>query len=299
MREEGRGIARAPAGEFGAALEPEELVERALAEDVGDGDRTTLWTVSAAARGTARIVAREAGVLAGLEPTGLVFGRVSPHVAIEWETEEGEVVESGSEVARIRGPVRALLTAERTALNFLSRLSGIATLARRFVRAVEGTGVVIVDTRKTTPGWRALEKAATAAGGVENHRFGLYDMVLVKENHVRAAGGLGAALRRVRERARAEGTPVEVEVADPDELEEALGDPPDRILLDNMTPQQLRRAVERVRARGAPRPVLEASGGVTLANVRSVAETGVDLISVGALTHSAPALDLSLLLEEE
>lgn len=275
-----------------------ELVAAALAEDLGEGDRTTEWTVPEGLRGRARILAREPGRIAGRRAVVEVFRRLDDGVRIAWEVDEGDEVPEGGTVARVEGPLRALLAGERTALNFLGRLSGIASLTARFVAAVEGTGCRIVDTRKTTPGWRELEKAATAAGGAENHRMGLYDMVLIKENHVRAAGGVRAALEAAVPRARAAGLEVEVEVRDLEELEAALAADPDRILLDNMDAPALRRAVERVRAAEPPRPALEASGGIRLETVREVAETGVDLISVGALTHSAPALDLSLLVEE-
>lgn len=273
------------------------LVERALAEDVGDGDRTTRWTVPAGGRGRARIVARGDGVIAGVAAAERVFARLDAGVEVRWSRRDGDRVGRGEAVAELEGPLRAILTGERTALNFLGRLSGVATLAARFVEAVRGTGCRIVDTRKTTPGWRILEKAAAAAGGARNHRMGLYDMVLVKENHARAAGGVAASLAAVGERARREGLEVEVEVRDERELEEALSAGADRILLDNMTPDELRAAVRRVRALPSPHPLLEASGGVTLDTVRDVAGTGVDLISVGAITHSAPALDLSLLVD--
>lgn len=278
-------------------LSVEGLVEAALAEDLGDGDRTTLWSVPAGAAGFARVVAREAGVVAGTEPAGLAFRRLDPGLELSWGVEEGDRVRPDDELLGVRGSLAPILSAERTALNFLGRLSGIATQAARFVAAVAGTGCRIADTRKTTPGWRALEKRAAAAGGAVNHRMGLYDMVLVKENHVRAAGGVRAALRAVRERAAREGMAVEVEVRSVAELEEALAERPDRILLDNMPLAALREAVRRVRGRPRPWPLLEASGGMSLEGVRAVAETGVDLISVGAITHAAPGLDLSLLVE--
>lgn len=287
----GRASARAPAP--GDALE--RLVERALAEDVGDGDRTTEWTVPAGMTGRACIVVKAEGVIAGTEAAGRVFRRLDPTLEVAWRSADGAGVAPGDVVAELAGPLRAILTGERTALNFLGRLSGVATLAARFVEAVRGTGCRIVDTRKTTPGWRALEKAAAAAGGARNHRMGLYDMVLVKENHARAAGGIRAALAAVVEHARIEGIEVEVEVRDERELEEALEGGADRILLDNMSLDALRAAVRRARQAPDPRPLLEASGGIGLSAVREVADTGVDLISVGAITHSAPTLDLSLL----
>jgi nicotinate-nucleotide pyrophosphorylase (carboxylating) len=274
------------------------LVTAALAEDVGDGDRTTDWTVPPGRRGEARVVAKAAGVVAGTELVAEVFARLSPEVRVELRVRDGDAVESGDLLLSARGPARALLTGERTALNLLQRLSGVATLTRSYVRAVEGTGVRILDTRKTTPGMRLLEKAAVRAGGGENHRVGLFDMVLIKENHIAAAGGLTAAVEAVR-RANREGLAVEVEATTLTQVEEALRAGVDRILLDNMDGETLRAAVARVRAAPPPRPQTEASGGITLASVRGVAEAGVDLISVGALTHSAPALDLSLLLVTE
>lgn len=275
----------------------EELVRRALDEDVGDGDRTTRWTVPGDSTGVAKIVARERGVLAGTGLAARTFTLLDSSLRVEFEIEDGEPVEAGALVGRVDGRLAPILTAERTALNFLGRLSGIATLARRYVDAVRDTHCRITDTRKTTPGWRGLEKRATRAGGAVNHRAGLYDMVLIKENHVRACGGVSAALDAVREEARGEGLEVEVEVSSLAELEEALDGGPHRILLDNMSTEMMRTAVDRAGSRSGPRPLLEASGGVTLESVRQVAHTGVDLISVGALTHSAPALDLSLLLD--
>ena len=275
-----------------------ELVAAALAEDLGAGDVTSRWTVPESAVGTAVVVARAPGVIAGTDPFRETFRQVDPGLVLASVVGDGEAVEADARVARLEGRLRSLLAAERTALNFLGRLSGVATLTARYVEAVEGLDGRITDTRKTTPGWRRLEKAATAAGGAVNHRMGLWDMVLIKENHVRAAGGVEEAVSAARRRAAETGLEVEVEVRDLSELEEALGAAPDRILLDNMPPDALRRAVRRTEASPPPRPLLEASGGVTLETVRAVAETGVDLISVGALTHSAPNLDLSLLVEE-
>lgn len=274
------------------------LVEAAIAEDVGDGDPTTEWTVPPGAEAEARIVSRERGVMAGWEPARRAFGEVDVRVEVLPAAADGEAVEPGEVVGGVRGPLRAILTAERTALNFLGRLSGIATLTARFVAAVEGTGCRVTDTRKTTPGWRRLEKAATRAGGATNHRRGLYDMVLIKENHVRAAGGVAAALEAVLGRARDAGLPVEVEVTTLAELEEALRARPDRVLLDNMSVAELQEAVGRTRELPGGGPRLEASGGIGLETVREVARTGVDYVSVGRITHSAPALDLSLLVEE-
>ncbi|MFQ5889964.1 MAG: carboxylating nicotinate-nucleotide diphosphorylase [Gemmatimonadota bacterium] len=277
------------------ALSLTDLVAAALAEDLGDGDRTSLWTLDAGLRGSAAIVAKADGVVAGMEAAVEAFRQADPDLEAEPLATDGARVRPSDAILRVGGSLRSILGAERTALNFLGRLSGVATLASRFVEAVAGTGCRIVDTRKTTPGWRALEKRAAAAGGAINHRFGLFDMVLIKENHIRAAGGVRPALERAAARAAAEGIEVEIEVTKLDELEEVLGIGADRVLLDNMSLPELRRAVRRVRAEPEPRPLLEASGGVTLETVRAIAETGVDLISVGAITHSAPALDLTLL----
>jgi nicotinate-nucleotide pyrophosphorylase (carboxylating) len=255
-----------------------------------------MWTIPDDARGRARVVAKQAGVVAGTGFADCVFGAADASLERAWLLSDGSDVARGDLIATVHGALRPIVTAERTALNALARLSGIATSTRGYVAAVDGTGARIVDTRKTTPGWRALEKAAVLAGGGTNHRMGLYDMVLIKENHARAAGGIAAAIRAVRSPALAQGVEVEVEVTNLEELEEALGEGAARILLDNMALEDLRAAAERV-AGLDPRPVLEASGGVSLASVRAVAETGVDLISVGALTHSAPALDLTLLVD--
>jgi nicotinate-nucleotide pyrophosphorylase (carboxylating) len=271
------------------------LVARALREDVGEGDWTTLWTVLPDTSAEARILAKADGVVAGLELAAAVFAVLDPVVRFDARQPNGHAVTAGDTIATLSGPARAILTGERTALNFVQRLSGVASLTRRFVDAVAGTGVRILDTRKTTPGWRAVEKAAVRAGGGENHRLGLHDMVLIKENHVAAAGGLAAAIERVHN-ANDRGLAVEVEVRDLTELDTAMAGHVDRILLDNMSLEDLREAVRRVRTRDADRrPELEASGNITLDRVRPVAETGVDAISIGALTHSAPALDLSLL----
>ncbi len=268
------------------------LIEAALSEDVGDGDRTSEWTVPAESRSEAVIVAKQRLTVAGLAVAAEVFLAVDGDLSVELRTDDSEEVEVGDVVMAIAGSTRSLLTAERTALNFLGRLSGIATLTRAFVSRVEGTGARIVDTRKTTPGWRALEKMAVRAGGGSNHRMGLDDMVLVKDNHIAAAGGLTAAMERVR--MSNVGLPVEVEVHTGEELEEALDAGVKRILLDNMAPDGLRAAVSLVRERIGEGVTLEASGNVTLDTVLEVAETGVDLISVGALTHSAAAADFSL-----
>jgi nicotinate-nucleotide pyrophosphorylase (carboxylating) len=222
-----------------------------------------------------------------------VFARLDPGVLVEVAAPDGTPVEPEDRVLVATGPARALLTAERTALNFLQRCSGVATLTRRYVAAVAGTGARVIDTRKTTPGMRILEKAAVVAGGGANHRVGLFDMVMIKDNHIAAAGGIRAAVEAVR-RANDRALRVEVETTTLDEVDEALACGVDRIMFDNMSVELLRAAVARVAAAGDPRPETEASGGVTLETIRAYAATGVELISVGALTHSPPALDLSL-----
>ena len=271
-----------------------EVITRALAEDVGDGDVTTAATVSEDARGRALITQKAPGVIYGVNVAVETFRALDASMAVERMVAEGEWRDGGP-VLRLEGSARAILTAERTALNFLQRLSGVATMAARYVREVSGTGATILDTRKTTPGLRALEKAAVAAGGATNHRFGLFDAILIKENHATAAGGVGEAVRKAH--AYAPGLSLEVECRDLAEVDEALeagaGISGFRILLDNMSIEQMREAVQRV----AGRAELEASGGVTPETLRAIAGTGVNFISVGALTHSAPALDLSLLLE--
>jgi nicotinate-nucleotide pyrophosphorylase (carboxylating) len=267
-----------------------EIVARALAEDLGDGDLTTTATVPANARARAVITQKAPGVLFGLELAEATFTALDASISFERRAREGEWREGG-DVLAAEGSARALLSAERTALNFLQRLSGVATMAARCVKAVEGTGTRILDTRKTTPGLRALEKAAVAAGGATNHRAGLYDAILIKENHAALGGGVGAAVRAAR--AHAPGVPLEVECRTLAEVDEALAAGAPRILLDNMSIPELAGAVRHV----AGRAELEASGGITLETLRDAASTGVDFISVGALTHSAPALDLSLVLQ--
>jgi nicotinate-nucleotide pyrophosphorylase (carboxylating) len=265
----------------------ERAVHAALAEDIGAGDVTTDATVAADAVGTAAIVVKQAGVVCGLRAVETAFRALDSDIGFEAFAQDGDAVEPPAIVARIAGSERAILTGERVALNFLGRLSGIATLTRRYVEAVEGTGAAVLDTRKTTPGLRALEKHAVACGGGRNHRFGLDDAVLVKDNHLRAAGSVATAVELVR---GATDLPVEVECESLDQVREALDAGVDAILLDNMTLAELREAV----ALNAGRARLEASGGVSLDTIRDIAETGVDEISVGALTHSAPALDVSL-----
>jgi nicotinate-nucleotide pyrophosphorylase (carboxylating) len=273
-----------------AVTELEPLVRRALAEDVGSGDLTTQATVPAGARARARITQKEPGVLYGLDAAELAFALLDSRARFTALAEEG-VWRSGGPVLDVEGEAAALLSAERTALNLLQRLSGVATLTARYVEAVRGTRARVLDTRKTTPGLRLLEKAAVVAGGGTNHRVGLFDAILIKENHAAMAGGVGNAVRLAR--AGAPDVLLEVECRTDEEVDEALAAGAPRLLLDNMTPAQMRAIVVRV----GDRAELEASGGIDLETIRDVAETGVDFISVGALTHSAPALDISLLLE--
>jgi len=273
-----------------------DLVARALAEDVGGGDVTSAATVPDGAGGRARIVQKQAGVVFGLAAVTETMRQCGvedvDNLVVEGQWRE----DVPSEVAFAAGPAAALLAAERTALNFLGHLSGVATLTARFVEAVAGSGARILDTRKTTPGLRALEKAAVAAGGGVNHRMGLYDAILIKENHVALAGSVAKAIHAAR--TTQPGMPLEIECRDVEEVAYALGAGADRLLLDNMTPAEMREAVGvRDAESGADGPTLEASGGVTLETVRAIAETGVEFISIGALTHSAPALDLSMLIE--
>jgi len=270
------------------------LVRRALQEDVGSGDVTTQATVEPGTRARALIRQKAPGTIFGLEVAELVFAQLDAGARMERLVAEGVWREEpGGPVLSVEGGAGALLTAERTALNFLAHLSGVATMAARAARAVQGTGAKVLDTRKTTPGLRTLEKAAVAAGGARNHRAGLYDAILIKENHIAAAGGIAQAVARARAAAPELADTLEVEVRDPREIDEALAAGAPRLLLDNMDDAQLRAAVAQVAGRAS----LEASGGVTLQTLRARAETGVEWISMGALTHSAPALDLSLTLE--
>jgi nicotinate-nucleotide pyrophosphorylase (carboxylating) len=268
-----------------------DVIDRALREDLGDGDLTTAVVVPDGSRARARIEQKAPGVPAGLRVTEKVFERVDPELRWHAHAREGEWREGGL-LAEVAGRAASILAAERVALNFLGRLSGIATTTARYVEAVKGSGAQVLDTRKTTPGLRALEKEAVRAGGGVSHRSGLYDAILVKENHAALAGGVAEAARRALAAAPA-GVLVEVECATLDEVSAALEAGVRRLLLDNMPPEELRRAVELADGRAE----LEASGGITLDTIRSVAETGVHYISIGALTHSAPALDVSLLLD--
>jgi len=268
----------------------EEQVAAALREDVGSGD-VTAALVPEREQARAQVVAREAAVLCGTAWFDAVFRALDPRLGIDWSAADGERVGQGSVLCRIEGPARALLTGERTALNFLQTLSGTATAARRYVEAVAGTGCTILDTRKTVPGLRLAQKYAVRCGGAHNHRLGLHDMVLIKENHIAAAGSIAQAITMARR--LSPGVPIEVEVETAAELEEALAARPDVVMLDEFSLDGLHAAVARNRELG--RPVkLEASGNVSLATIRAVAETGVDCISVGAITKHVHALDLSL-----
>jgi nicotinate-nucleotide pyrophosphorylase (carboxylating) len=277
-------------------MDPEtlDLIDRALAEDVGAGDATTEATVDVAARARATITQKAPGVISGLAVAEAVFRRLDPDAVIEPLGPEGQWRDAGAGVLRVDGSARALLTGERTALNFLGRLSGIATATARVVRAVDeaGGGAKILDTRKTTPGLRRLEKRAVADGGGVNHRAGLYDAILIKENHSAAAGGVGAAVRRAQ--AARPDLPLTVEVRDAEEIDAALAAGAPRLLLDNMTPDEIRAAVQQVGGRAE----LEASGNVNDETVLVYATIeGLHYVSMGALTHSAPGLDLSMALE--
>lgn len=269
------------------------IVEQALAEDLGRGDITTESLVPADLRAEAQIIAREPGIIAGLPVARLAFELTEPLLEFTTLVDDGSKVEAGQVVARIEGPARGILSAERVALNFLQRLSGTASLAARYVEAVEGTGARIVDTRKTTPGLRLLEKYAVRCGGASNHRYDLAAAVMAKDNHLAALAAAGIPLAQAVREARARISPtimIEVEIDRLDQLDEVLEAEPELILLDNMPPAEMAEAVRRIGGRA----LSEASGGITLERVREVAEAGVDLISIGALTHSAPALDLSL-----
>jgi len=270
-------------------LNLDRLLRAALAEDLGPGDITTEAVVDRAARARARVVGREPLVLSGSRPFIRVFQLLDPELAVTAHCEDGARVAANQPLFTVYGSARAILSGERTALNLLQRLCGIATATRRMVEEIAGTGCRLLDTRKTTPLWRCWEKAAVRDGGGGNHRFGLFDGILIKDNHVAAAGGVAEAVRRAR--ARAPHTlKVEVEIDRLDQLEQALAAGADVVLLDNFSPAMLRRAV----AMNGGRALLEASGGVTLETAREVAATGVDLVSCGALTHSARAIDLSL-----
>jgi len=277
-----------------ARLMVEPLVRAALLEDLGGaGDLTTDAIVPAGLAARTAMVAREAGVVAGLDLAKLAFALIDPNIAMQVEIDDGATVPTGGVIARVNGPAREILTAERTALNFLGHLSGIATATASIVAAVRGTKAKIVCTRKTTPGLRAVEKYAVRAGGGANHRFGLYDAILIKDNHIAIAGGIAEALRRARA-AAGHLVKIEVEIDNLDQLAEALGEGADAVLLDNMSVETLAKAVAIVDGRATT----EASGRVTPKSAPALAATGVDLISVGWLTHSAPVLDIGLDFED-
>lgn len=271
----------------------QELVGRELAEDLGPGDVTSQACVPTGQKGKAVLQARQAGVLSGLPAAAEAFRQVNEAIAFTPLAQEGERFAAGARLAEVAGPVQDLLAAERTALNFLQRMCGIATLTRQYVEAVAGTEARIVDTRKTTPGLRRLEKAAVRAGGGHNHRRGLADGVLIKDNHLQAAGSITAAVRTARAVAH-QLLKIEVEITRLDQLEEAIAAGADLVMLDNMPVAEMAQAVQQT----AGRVLLEASGGITLDRVAEVARTGVDFISVGRLTHSVPSVDLSMELEE-
>ena len=272
--------------------EIERIIRTALAEDIGSGDVTTAACVPPGVQGRAELVAKEDFVLAGIDVARRVFAQVDGEIAFEKLREDGMTVRRGEVVAWLRGPAPSLLMGERVALNLLQRLCGIATFTAQFVKAIEGTGAAIVDTRKTTPGLRVLEKYAVRVGGGRNHRFALYDGVLIKENHIVAAGSITAAVHRAKERVP-HTLKIEVETTNMTEVGEAVAAGADIILLDNMELRMLREAVQLVDHRA----LTEASGGVNLKTVRAIAETGVDLISVGALTHSFKSADISMLFQ--
>jgi nicotinate-nucleotide pyrophosphorylase (carboxylating) len=266
-----------------------DVVRRALEEDIGPGDVTTQACVPEDLKATGRFLAREAHVVAGVQLLPLIYGARGGVNELRVEKASGSCAAPGETIAFVRGRARTLLECERVALNFLQRLSGIATLAKRYVNEVAGTGCRILDTRKTTPGLRRLEKMAAAAGGVTNHRMGLYDAILIKNNHIAAAGGV----RRAIERARGAGLPIQVEVRTREELLEALDAGATHLLLDNLTPDEAAAQIRLI----AGRAKVELSGGIALENVRAYAETGADFISAGAITHSARAVDISFRLE--
>jgi len=275
------------------------LIEEALREDIGSGDITTEAIVPPGLMAEGSLIAKEEGVISGLFLAEEVFKRVDKSLEFSALVREGEKVKGGKKIAQVKGQARAILKGERTALNFLGRLCGISTLTAKFVEAIAGTQARILDTRKTTPGWRKLEKYAVRKGGGLNHRFGLYDMVLVKDNHIDLLGGISQAIRGSLDNPLWKGREVEAEIRNLRELKEVLSLGVERVMLDNFSLSQIREAMEIVfKLKGRDRPRLEVSGGVNLKNVREIAQTGVDYISIGALTHSARALDISLILRK-
>jgi nicotinate-nucleotide pyrophosphorylase (carboxylating) len=271
------------------ALLIDKIIDNALAEDLGPGDLTTEALIDPSIKGKARLVSREEMVLAGIEVFGRVFSRLDPDIELVWNFQDGDVVAAGRDIGVVEGFLRGILSAERTALNFLQHLSGIATLTKRYVDKADPSRVRIVDTRKTTPGLRILEKYAVRAGGAYNHRLGLFDGVLIKDNHIAAAGSISKAVEQIRANVP-HTVKIEVEVDDLKGLEEAMRVRADAVLLDNMSINEIKEAVSIAEGR----VLLEASGGITLETIGEVAQTGVNLISVGALTHSARSVDISL-----
>ncbi len=279
-------------------LQIEEIIDRALAEDLGKGDVTSAALITGDRRGTGLIVAKKEGILAGINVAKQVFHRVDPELKVDVLLEDGARIRPGKKVANVSGSIVSILKAERVALNFLQHLSGIASETNRYVEAVKGLPVRIMDTRKTTPGLRVLEKHAVKVGGGENHRMSLGDGILIKDNHLAALRSQGLNVKQIVARARQNSPqrlPVEVEVGTVSEALEAVEAGADTVMLDNMNLEDMRKAVKSIRGRA----LVEASGGIVLDNVRAVAETGVDFISIGALTHSARALDISLELETQ
>jgi nicotinate-nucleotide pyrophosphorylase (carboxylating) len=274
-------------------LEILSCIRRALDEDIGSGDATTNAILHSDATLTGRIRTKQAGVVAGLNVARATFNLLDERVNFDEHVADGSQVETGQTLASVSGLARPILTAERTALNFLGRMSGVATLTRRFVEAVSGTNAIILDTRKTAPGLRAVDKQAVLLGGGQNHRIGLYDMILIKDNHIDFARSLAEAVHRAR--AAETGLEIEVEARSLEDVQSALDLGIHRILLDNMPPDMMHQAVQM----SAGRALLEASGNVSLENIQQIAESGVDYISIGALTHSVRALDVSLLLDKE
>src|SRR5581483_3483373 len=268
------------------------LVGELLREDMGRGDLTTQSVMVASVNGRGRFLAKQDCVICGIEAAEAVFASLHAHLQLESFVTEGDEVKAGKEFARIEGPGDVLLTGERTALNLIQHMSGIATLTRKYVDAIAGTNAKIIDTRKTTPGLRFIDKYAVTVGGGVNHLFGLDDGILIKDNHIKLAGGIKEAVKRARQNVH-HLLKIEVEVANFDQLREALATGVEVILLDNMTPEQIRQGVEIIRGEAGRNVITEASGGINLENVRQYAEAGADLISVGAITHQATAIDIS------
>ena len=267
----------------------DKIIDSALEEDLGPGDITTEALVDLSVKGEARLIAKEEIILAGIEVFSRVFSRLDPEIVVETKYRDGEAVSNGEDIGIVKGSMRGILSGERTALNFLQRLSGIATLTRKYVERTDSSKVRVIDTRKTTPGLRILEKYAVRRGGGFNHRFGLFDGILIKDNHIAVAGSIAKALARIKGRVP-HTLRIEVEVEDIEGVEEAIGAGADAILLDNMSLKEMREAV----SIAGGRVLLEASGGITLESIEEVSKTGIDLISVGAITHSARSVDISL-----